>query len=261
MICSKAELLTFLNKAGSATDHELGLLALVQPLVERKLKDHLGQELEYATFTEYLPLSGGALDEVDLTDYDFRGGRVTPITRWGRSDKLQLRNTPVWNDATLTVYEDLNAYAGQASGAFAAATELTKGSDFYLDLEGESYTSGETTTEYSHSGLLVRCSGAWPYQARSVKVTYHGGWQAAQFDISGRAQQIKLAALHAIAYNFEQTKQLATNAGVGPLVSESIGKYSASYASQVAQSMGLRIALPSGVIENLEEFRNYGVLL
>jgi len=253
MICSKAEALTFLGKAGSATDAELGLLALLHPLVERKLKDHLEQELEYATHTEYLPASGAGLDEVDLADYD---PDLPPLTRWRTSNRLQLRHTPVWSDATLAVYHDKDALAGQATGAFAEASKLTLGSDYFLDVGGDAHDG----VEYSTSGVLVRQRMAWSAKPRSIKVVYHGGWQPAQFD-TGKAQQIKLAAMQAVAYNWQMNKHLATTGGAGLPASESIGKYSISYASQAAASMGMRITIPSGVIADLENFRNFGVLL
>lgn len=253
MICAKGEVLTYLGKAASATDAELGLLGLLHPLVERKLKDHLEQELEYAEYVEYLPASGLGLDEVDLADFD---PDAPPLTRQRVSNRLQLRNTPVWRDATLAVYVDQDAKAGQAAGAFAESAKLTLGADYFLDVAGDVHDGAE----YSTTGVLVRARVAWPGKPRTVKVVYHGGWQPAQFD-TGKAQQIKLAAMQAVAYNWQMNKHLAATGGAGLPASESIGKYSISYASQAAASMGMRITLPSGVIADLEHFRNLGVLL
>jgi hypothetical protein len=108
--------------------------------------------------------------------------------------KLPLRNRPVLTTfagaACLPrVWVDESAVAGANSADFGDGTELTYGSDFYLDFDADADDDGED--DASRSGLLIRRNNYWPrpgVRARgflttalgegrgTIKVTYTAGY-------------------------------------------------------------------------------------
>lgn len=247
MIARTAEILIYLGKAATISEADLALLDMLHPLVEQSIFDYLGMDCEYAQQTEFLPAVGQSPADVSLDDYDLINGKVVAESRYSNSDRLQLKHTPVWSTG-LQVWEDTIAYAGQASGAFASASLLTKGTDYYLDLEED--------RGYSESGTLIRCSGTWHSEPRSTKVTYYGGWTSAQFD--GDAKSLKFATIEAVAANFWTAKSLAKSGGVGAVTSETIGKYSATYDAAAAAVTSMLVELPPSTRSKLDRLQNFG---
>jgi hypothetical protein len=142
------------------------LLAAVDAAIKKQLK----QNFEEDTYTEF---------------YDGTG-----------SERLYLRQTPVQSTG-LTVYEDSNGNYGQTSGAFAASTLLTLGTDYVLAVDQPDGTSLQ--------GVLVRLYGVWsgrtlygpkeltgsPSDALgSIKVTYTAGYETIPYDLAMAANQI-----------------------------------------------------------------------
>jgi hypothetical protein len=159
---------------------------------------------------------------------------------------LQLRHLPVWLDG-LEVWEDTDAYAGQGTGAFADADKLILGDDYYLDLDQDSY---------SESGMLIRECG-WPNEPRTVKVSYYGGWTAAQ--LAGKASDIKMATMITVAKAFNQARTQASTGGNGPVSEETIGKYRVKYATDEKASMnGFVVSVPPEAKELVSDYKNYG---
>lgn len=191
---------------GSSAAHaEDTLLAQLLAEVDAAVKSHVGWNPEQATYTEY---------------YD------GPPT-----NELPLKNTPVITTG-LRVWLDEGGLYGQASGAFAAETELTIGTHFYLKLDGPG-------AAYSLSGLLVRVDGPWsrryarhagrlaafPAAGRgAVKVTYTGGYATVPRDIELAVHQ--LAALVRAGRAYGQA-----------VASEGYEGYSVSFRQAAAESM------------------------
>jgi len=255
MIVSLGELLTYMGIASTISDADRALLNMLHKMSEQAIKGHerIQNDLEYAQHTEYLPIgdTGQSRGEVTLDDYGMANGRVVAEARYGRMDRLQLRHTPVVDDDNLAVYEDTDAYAGQGSDAFAAATLLTKGTDYFLDVD-------DPDNGISRTGHLVRCSGTWSQEPRSIKVVYYGGFTAAQFD-AGIATPIKEAVILTVVKAYYQAKTNQQSQGAGPIKSESIGKYAATYGSSVADAnSGMVITIPPEALEKLEPFMNLG---
>lgn len=71
------------------------------------------------------------------------------------TQRLNLRNRPVYPSPTIQVYVDLSGNFGESTNAFdPATTALTYGSDFSLRID-----QGDGT---SRSGVLYRINGLWP---------------------------------------------------------------------------------------------------
>lgn len=250
MIVSRAEVLTFIGKDTSLTEDEDVLLNLIHPLAEAAICDFLQQQVEQVLHTEFYPAGQVYSGDEDtrLSDYELTGGRLIATRGVSASgDELQLQHLPVISSG-LRVWEDTGAHAGYASGAFVADTELTHGSDFWLD---------QDESGLSHTGILRR-SGRWPPEPRSVKVTYYGGWTVAQLDAKNAARVLRYAALLTVAKAFWETRTLRKTGGVGGVTSESIGKYSYSTGGGTgAVNTGMVVALPVEAVELLQTQRSY----
>lgn len=250
MILSRAEILTYLGKAASATDAEVALIDMLHPMAEAAVKAYLDNDLEYQQHVEYYPLGEDRTwdRETTLADYGIVGNRAVVNTGPAGTNILALKHTPVWQSG-LEVREDVGAYAGTTQDAFADETELTLGVDYYLDVD-------DVPNVLSRTGLLYRI-GAWPTEPRSIKVTYYGGETAQR--LATIASDVKYATLLTAAKMFLSAKPLWHEAG--PKVSESIGKYSYSTSAQILGSMfgaGYSATLPPEAQHLLFKHKNLG---
>lgn len=249
-IASRAEYQTFIGKAATIKDADLGLLGMLMPLVERTIKQHVGFNIVQTTYTDELypthakQLGGGDFLEVS-------GGKVLIGRSRGASNQLQLQQLPV--RSITTIHEDLSADSGDASGAFAAATLLTLGTDFYIDRDIDS--------GISWSGILVRKAAGWSAIPRTIKTTYIAGLTEAE--LNDEYSDIKLASLYAMGkfFNEIKTNQDSTGLGAGAVLSRSMGDTSVTFDSgaQTANS-GLTIDLPATSKVLLQKYVHYGRL-
>lgn len=248
MILRKAEILVFIGKAASITEADEALLHLVHPLAESVLANYLQSKITYQQIVEYLPLGQPQIEsDHSLDDIDFRGSTANLVNGRAGTEFLQLKTTPVILTG-LEVREDVGANAGQASGAFSGDSILGLGTDYFLDVD-------DPSNELSRSGILRRV-GVWPAEPRSVRVQYFGGFTSAQ--LAGEfGGALKLAALMTVSAAYWAAKQNATTSGVGPKMSESIGKYSYSNGQQFAAS-NLTFSIPMDAMNILQPYRNYG---
>ena len=253
MICSRGEILVYLRKANTTlTVDDDALLDLLHPLVESSIQNYLRQEFNYQPHVEYLPVGGPDIERDYPLDQYQKQGDVFSFVGGSGGESLILTHKPVALTG-LRVWEDTSAYAGQGATPFAAATELTIGTDFYLDVADNS--------NISTSGILYRIGG-WPNEPRCVKVSYYGGYTAAQL-VGGKAGSLKLATLMQFAFEFNATKQLNAKSGPGGAYKrEKIGKYEYEMSDSVAEYLaGItgRDILPR-VKELLQPYRTYKYL-
>lgn len=168
MLTTLEQVKTHLGIAADDTSLDARLAALIQG-VDAAIKSDLRRNIEQATYTEF---------------YSGDGSRA-----------LRLKQTPV--QSITTVYEDSSGLWGQGADAFAAATLLTAGADYALDLDQPDGTS--------LSGLLYRVGGIWPgrvvrYGNRltagyehgrgNLKITYVGGYATVPYDLALAANQL-----------------------------------------------------------------------
>lgn len=253
-IASLDSIKTYLGLKVGSTDNttsaQAAVLTILHSAAERAIKDYLQQDIEQATYTELLPNKDHFRGEQDLSNFYKQGNLAVRYPISGQNKILQLKHLPVVEDS-LQVWEDPGAYASQASGAFSAATLLAKGTDYYLDLDD---------TGLSRSGQLIRV-GNWSAERRTIKVTYKGGWTSAQIGSGGIAEGIRLAAILTVAKAFRQQEIIAKRDKAGPVISESIGKYSYTLdRASVAQMAGMLVTLPAEAILLLQPFVNYRLL-
>lgn len=229
MICDRAEILVYLRKAAvDLSDADDALIDLLHPLVESAVHNYVQNDLNYQQYVEYLPQ--GKADpgqDYPLDDFQKQGEQYVFLGGRAGNEALKLTNTPVALSG-IRVWEDVGAYGGQSSSAFASGTELTVGSDFYLDVKD--------TSNLSTTGILWR-AGVWPLEPRCVKVQYYGGYTAQQL-VGRMAGALKLATLIQFAFEFNSVKSMNPTVGTGgPKVREKIGKYEYQTGEQVALYM------------------------
>lgn len=183
-------------------------------------------KLSADAFTEYLPITGSLdVSGSELLDFDVNeSGQAVPIDQRITRTSISLTHKPVLADS-LQVWEDRGAMGGQASGAFGAATLLTKGEDYYLD---------ESSPGISMTGILHRSMG-WSRTPRSIKVTYKAGPLAQQAaSLGGEFLTVLRSVIHSsVIENFlfwAQQSQAFSAGNAGRVTrSESIGKWSESF--------------------------------
>lgn len=250
MICSRAEILVMVGLANSnLTEKILSCLNILHPMAERAVKDLLDNDIEQATHVEFLPANdrGQQVDPLLDSDIAVRANSFSFRAAGRSTDVLQLKHTPIVLDG-LEVREESDAMAGQRDGAWGSNTILTRGVDYFLDLD---------ETGMSRTGHLCR-QGLWSGEPRSVKVTYLGGYTRQQLD-SGIALGIKEAVLITAAVNLKEAI-IQWNLTGGPLVSESLGHYSATYAAVGMENFSWSVNVPAKAVDKLQKYRNYGRL-
>jgi hypothetical protein len=256
MLVTIDEILIYIGKSTSVTEAERELISLIHRPVERALQNYIQKELGRRRHVEYLPVGDDLKLDNRLADFEYENGRAVASMGVAGSDRLQLTHAPVISTG-MEVYEDTGANAGHhPSSAFPASSLLTFGSDYWPDTDSEYDVSGDVGTKICHSGVLFR-SGYWPREPRSVKVLYYGGWDADQ--LMEWAEDIRLAVIKSIATEFWKVKHGAQNQGAGPLTSESIGKWSGSYATNLSSLGAPQLICPESQ-HILEHYRDWGRL-
>lgn len=251
-----SEIMAFLGLGTSPTEGQLGLVTLIHGPTENSVRRHLNYDVVANTYAgELHPRVDSVPDRDRLVDSI--GGRAVIVSRArSRNNVILLRNIPVLNDSNLEVREDRAAFAGQASGAFATATILTKGVDYYLDVT-------DADNDLSVTGKIVRVGSGWPAEKGTVKVAYRAGYTADQLGAAETdtnkldVSAIKLGTLEAIQDVFNQaTSRQSTSGGSGAIKSERLGNYSVTYD---LESIRGTTGLSSRVRKRLQPFKRYRV--
>lgn len=242
MLLTVAEIRTALRKT-TLTEAEKELVAFLHPLTDAALKLWIDQELEYRQHVELLPAAERLVsDDDDLLEPEIINGRVMLLDEVG-GRTLHLTHTPVWN-TELEVRVDPAAKAGQSPDAFADATILTQGTDYWLDIDDHS-------RGISRSGVLYHTS-SWPNESRTVKVTYYGGEKIDAENIAHFGRALKMAAVKTFLHNWHGILDRSKG---GIKQSERLGEWGVSYAPR---SAGLDdVTVPPAVQRDLWPFRRY----
>lgn len=244
MICKRAEILTYLGKADeSLSSSDDALIDFIHPLAESVVQRYLESECDFRLHTEYLPaVEARHYGQPCLLAPEVVNDKV--VFDYGTHYTLTLAHTPV-PLLGLRAWVDTAARGGQSQGAFGPGTELTLGTDFWLDVSDD---------ELSYTGMIKRRT-PWPDEPRTVKVQYYGGFNASQL-CGPKAGALKLATLKTIAKCYRSARAQWGN-GI-PCVSESIGKYSYSAdPAQVRSLMGSGLSIPAEALHDLQTFRSY----
>jgi hypothetical protein len=253
-VLTDAEIVAYLGLSSTPT-----LLTTMRPYAENAVSKFIGYPVELAQYTEFYPTRNRVGERDNLVDVS--GNKVVFYGDDAVGNFLYVKHLPVRNsDASgasdPSVFEDRDAKFGQGSDSpFAAATELTLGTDFYLDLDDSGIC---------RSGNFIRTGSNWPSTVGSLKLVYHSGYTADELDgnVALDMSDIKLAMLITASFLYKQAvlNGSTTAAGLtsGPMVQESLGDYSYMVAQGAAERMSYtRGAIPPEAMRLVEKYRNY----
>jgi hypothetical protein len=153
-----SDLKTFLGVSDTSEDVKL---AAMITLATSAIEGYLDRVIESATYTEY---------------YGGDGSRM-----------LLVQQRPV--TAVTSVHVDQSAYAGQAAGAFASATEWTAGEDFFIRTVVENESNTGELVAIKGPGTFrpdgdPQTWGEWPSGTGNIKVVYTAGYSTVPSDIT-----------------------------------------------------------------------------
>lgn len=179
---------------GTLVGDDVTLLDSIRKATERSVRNYVRWNITEAEYTHYLPA------------YDVAGPR------------LQLPQPFV--TAVTSVHEDTQSRGGQQSGDFGSGTELTAGTDFWIDYD---------ESNYSREGILFRNAGCWSRFPRTIKVVYTSGFDSDALD--DEFLFVKQAVINETIARFHYRKERQGASGVaGTVKSEKLKDYSISYA-------------------------------
>ena len=258
-IVSLSDYATTLNVSAGDT-----VLAALQPSIDAAVTRILRYDPEQSSHTEFHPRRAHTHQGTGARgQWESDGTRAFWISRYGNtrtSDVLQLRHLPI--RGTVTVYEERGALAGQKSGSFASDTELTAGTNYWIDA---SEADGDGAL-LSRSGQLIRRGSSWPDELGSVKVTYTAGFTSAEFAGTGStgvdATDIAVACkllMQKMYMTIKATSSTSTGVVAGVKLSERMGDYGYSVdASTAKQLAGMTSNIIGEIAELLQPYVNYG---
>jgi hypothetical protein len=228
VICPADEVLIYL---GLATTNPL--VVLLQPMVEKLVRNFVGYHIEFKEYIEYLPSVPAAAAYTPLIDQWERYSG-------GQQSLLQLKNLPV--RSILSVHENSSAW-NVPTGTWGSNFLLSAGA-YLLDLDEDGWC---------RTGHLLRQGGSWSLAPRSVRVEYEAGYTA--LELQEDYPEFRAAVLlgMAKAYNEALAYQQGDGAGVGPIQAERIDTWSANYAT-ASRVLELQYDLPQGAKRILEPF-------
>lgn len=155
-----------------------------------------------------------------ITGRDFNSATRTEYYDGTGQESLYTRHRPL--TAVTSLYLDASGYAGQAAGGFAASTQLTQGTDFWVPMtEATERNAGcirIITNPFWESlvysgGLAGQGRAVWPVGQGNIKLTYTAGYRVIPDDLA--------MAVHFLC------AQVRTSLKVGgPVSSETFGRYS-----------------------------------
>lgn len=241
------------------------VLAQLQTAIDKAVERFLRYNPVQATRTEYHPRVAHQQPSMGNRGvWDSDGSRAFWTSRYGNtrtSDVIQLKHLPV--RGAPTIYEERGALAGQKAGSFDSDTELTSGTQFWLDA---SEADGDATI-LSRSGQVIRRGSVWPDEMGSVKVTYTAGYTASEFAGTASsgvdASDIAMACKLLMEKMYQTVKATGYSSGSGTVagvkLSERLGDYGYSVEGNTARNLaGMGQNIVGEIAELLSPHINYG---
>lgn len=232
-IVTQQECKDWLKITSVLTEGQEYALERLRLAAERAVKRFIRTSVEQATYTHILP----------------RGLEQT-------IDVLRLPEFPV--RSITSVHLDLRAYHGQATGAFAASTQLTAGVHYYLRTEYPGF---------ARFGHLVRIGGtnfinsraSWPREPGTVKVVYVAGWSADELagnvdDAHLDAGDIHHAILLTVGEYWNDLDNQQRSLRPGDVVTESLEGWSETKLDKPNEPQ-MKVSVPEKAQDMLHRFR------
>jgi len=200
---------------------EARLLWNIQRYVENAARKFVRHGISQNTYTEFyrgFDIGDNSSYGPSSNSFDLIGNSVYTVgPHQTKGEYLQLNNGFVRSVAS--VYEDFDARYGQGADDFAAASLLTAGTDYYLELD---------SAGMSKSGRLIRTNRAWSTRPGTIKVTYTAG--LAPSELADEYSFVIPALLKDISEKYNNARS-QLNSAFGPVKKEKyVGDYEVEYA-------------------------------
>jgi hypothetical protein len=258
-----SEVLLQLGLAASVTEEERAIASVAISRAESAVMRHLKYDPVKTERTEFYPqqnmsISGRGVWEANDANAYFR--HYSSST----TNALQLRHLPVRSSPAIQLWIDYDGRHGTQTGAFANETLKVEGQDFWPNYESVDSDSNSLCM----SGIF-RSIGLWPTESGSVKVTYTGGYSAAELhgqdsiiDAAPILDTVIEEAVRRFQKAFIDRKHAMAGITAGPFTSETLGDYKYTVDSATASRLfGSAVDLTSSSKEKLADFVNYGWVL
>ena len=254
-----------LGLATSSSDEEDAIVSVAIRGAESAVRKFLKYDPVKRTRTEYYPQQdvsqsyGRGIWEANTNDAYLR--RVSEAA----TDMLQVRHIPIRSDVAIQVFVDYDGRFGTKSGAFAAETEKTEGTDFWPQYDGNDDDGNAICLDG-----IIRAIGLWPVEPGAVKVVYSAGYSTDELCGTATlvdAQSIQEVVIDEAVRRFKKVmassrKHVLAGHVAGPITSENLGKYSYSVdASMAADVVGSKSDFTQESMMMLEEYVNMGFML
>jgi hypothetical protein len=202
----------------AAEDPDLWTLLLrIQKYVESSARKFVRHGIAQNTYTEFQRKRDIGTYDSELNQHEKIGSKVYSTGYSGYDGEfLQLDNAFV--TAVSNVYEDMNARFGSGGTDFAAATELTYNTDYYIELDD---------ANISKSGRLIRVARNWSSRPGTIKIVYTAGFTAAQLD--DEYAFVKMALLEDIREKYDLAKAQRSGSSGIPKKETYFGDYQVEY--------------------------------
>lgn len=230
-----------------ACDEHDALLRKIRKFTESQARRFVGHGIIQATYTnEYHRRfgNGGLIEAETIIDVIDSNVYVGSYDSMLDGHVLQLDNCYV--RSITSIYEDASARFA-STGGFAAATLLTAGSDYDLEMFNGTF---------SPSGRVIRRNRNWNSTPGTIKVTYVAGLSAAE--LNDEYVFVKAALLEDMRCKFDYQVSRRTSSGyTGPIRKETYhGDYTVEYGfSPNASSSAVMTDLTSEAKQQLQSIR------
>lgn len=260
-----SEVLLDLGLHDDATDAERAVAGTALVRAQNDVRRYLRYDPMLLERTEFYP-------QMDLVPqggegvWDIGGsGDTEQVFMWpGRStaaDELQVRHLPIRSIAHLFI--DYDARSGARAGSFAAASEVTEGTEFWPN-----YDAVDDDGNSMCGDGIIRSYGRWPSTPGCVKIIYTAGYSPDE--MRGRKNMVDASSIVGVAVDEAVRRakkvfiQMKKSVGwvAGPMQSERLGDYSYTLGAGVLDSLfGSTTDLLSESKQRLDEYVNWGVNL
>ena len=252
-----AEVLLELGLSASATDEERAITNTSLDRAEAAVRRYIGYDPVQASRTEYYPqatLRSARREGVWEVSSD---QAVLRQISEASTDELQLQHIPVRSITSLFI--DYDGRAGTQTGAFAAETEKTEGTDFWPN-----YTLNDSGGNSVCMDGIIRSTGLWPVTAGTVMIIYTSGYSDAELhgqdtviDASPILEAVVSTAIRRARRIFARMKH-AHGFIAGTIKAERLGDYSYAVDEASAKDLTGGGDLTPDVKEQLSNYINYG---
>jgi len=259
-----SECLLELGLTSSPTDEERAIISTCITRAEGAVKSHLRYDPASRSRTEFYPQRDSSSGSRSAVWESEGNSAILRNLVEGANQELQVQHVPIRESPAIDLRIDYDGRSGTSSGAFAAESLKTEGSDFWPNYDGQD-SSGNGVCRDG----IIRSFGTWPSTPGTVRIVYTAGYSAAELhgqDSIIDASPILDAVIEEVARRVRkimvQKKQASVGWVAGPFRSERLGDYSyQTDGALTAQLLGGLAALSVESMSKLEPFVNHGFAL